>query len=104
MDYKREGGPKPAFGCTYENQQGLGGVFFSESDGDIGYFSDILVIRNSSRALLSLNFTKMAFETLRMLQEKLDGLDKSCGNLAKSVSRSPFSDVAILLSTLEGSC
>jgi hypothetical protein len=78
--------------------------FFSESDGDIGYFSDILVIRNSSRALLSLNFIKMGFETLKTLQEKLDGLDKSCGNLAKSVSWIPFSDVAILLSSLEESC
>jgi hypothetical protein len=73
----------------------LGGVF-DESDGDIGYFSDILVIRNSSRALLSLNVTKMAFEMLKTLQEKLDRLDKSCGTLAKTVSWSPFSDVVIL--------
>jgi hypothetical protein len=64
--------------------------FFNESDGDIGYFSDILVIRNSSRGLLSLNVTKVAFETLETLQEKLDRLDKSCSTLAETVSWIPF--------------
>lgn len=58
--------------------------FFSESDGDIGYFSD-MVGRNSpqSRAILSLNNTKVAFETLETLKERLDLLDKSCSTLAK---------------------
>jgi hypothetical protein len=62
--------------------------FFTESDGDIGYFSNIVVARNSpqSRALLSLNATKVAFETLETLEEKLDLLDKSCSTLAKYVS------------------
>jgi hypothetical protein len=60
--------------------------FFSESDGDIGYFSDILVHRNRSRALFSLNVSKVAFETLETLKEKLDLLDKSCSTLAKTVS------------------
>jgi hypothetical protein len=45
--------------------------FFSESDGDIGYFSDILVDRNGSRSLLSLSATKVAFETLEALKEDL---------------------------------
>jgi hypothetical protein len=72
--------------------------FISESDGDIGYFSDIVVIRNGpqSRAFQSLNATKVAFETLETLKEKLDLLDNSCSTLAKNVSWVLFRILSIL--------
>jgi hypothetical protein len=70
-------------------------LFFRESDGDIGYFSDILVDRNGSRSLLSLSATKVAFETLEALKEDLDRLDNSCGILAKTVSWNCFSNFVI---------
>ena len=72
-------------------------MFFSESDGDIGCFSDIVVVWNDpqSRALLSLNATKAAFETLETLGGGLDPLDKSCSTLAKTVSGGTFSDFVI---------
>jgi hypothetical protein len=68
-------------------------VFVNELDGDIGYFSDILAVGNSaqSRAHLSFCATKVAFEDLETLEDKLDLLDKSCSTLAKTVSWSTLS-------------
>ena len=63
-------------------------VFINELDGDVGYFSDIIAVRNStkSHAFLSICNTKAAFETLAILEDNLGLLDKSCRTLAERVS------------------
>jgi hypothetical protein len=63
-------------------------VFVNELDGDVGYFSDIVAVRNStkSHAFLSICNTKAAFETLAVLEDNLGLLDKSCRTLADTVS------------------
>jgi hypothetical protein len=63
-------------------------IFVNELDGDIGYFSDIMAVRNStkSHAFRSICNTKAEFETLAILEDNLGLLDKSCRTLAKNVS------------------
>jgi hypothetical protein len=63
-------------------------VFVNELDGDVGYFSDIMTVRNStkSHAFLSICNTKAAFEALAILEDNLGLLEKSCRTLADTVS------------------
>jgi hypothetical protein len=78
-------------------------VFVNELDGDIGYFSDIVAVRNSkkSHAFLSICNTKAAFENLEILEGNLGRLNKSCRTLAETVSWRAISYFVIPLSFRE---